>query len=76
MEQPENQRGNLKQMKMKTCFSKPLGCSKGSPMRNVHSNTDLPKKQEVSNTQPKPTPVGAKKGIANKASGLQKKGKN
>ena len=29
-------------MKMKTCFSKPLGCSKGSPKREVHSNTGLP----------------------------------
>ena len=29
-------------MKLKTCFSKPLGCSKGSPKREVHSNTGLP----------------------------------
>ena len=29
-------------MKMKTCFSKPLGSSKGSPKREVHSNTGLP----------------------------------
>ena len=53
-------------MKMKTCFSKPLGCSKGSPKREIHSNTAL-KKQEVSNTQPNPTPKGAGKGIGNKA---------
>ena len=54
-------------MKMKTCFSKPLGCSKGSPMREVHSNTGLPQKQDVSHTQPNPTPKEAGKGIANKA---------
>ena len=29
-------------MKMKTCFSKNLGSSKGSPKREVHSNTGLP----------------------------------
>ena len=34
------------------------------------------KKQEVSNTQPNPTPKEAGKGIANKAYSLQKKGKN
>ena len=53
-------------MKMKICFSKPLGCSKGSPKREVHSNTGLTK-QEVSNTQPNPKPKGAGKGIGNKA---------
>ena len=67
MEQPGNERGNLKQMKMKTCFSKPLGCSKGSRERDVHSNTGLPQKQDVSHTQPNPTPKEAGKGIANKA---------
>ena len=67
MEQPGNKRGNLKQMKMKTCFSKPLGCSKGSPMREVYNNTGLPQKQDVSHTQPNPTPKEAGKGKAYKA---------
>ena len=54
-------------MKMKTFFSKPLGCTKGSPKREVHSNTGLPQETKVSNTHPNPTPEGAEKEIANKA---------
>ena len=54
-------------MKMKTCFFKPLGCSKGSLMREVYNNTGLTQKQDVSHTQPDPTPKEAGKGIANTA---------
>ena len=34
---------------------KPMGHSKGSPEREVHSNTGLPKKNR-NNKQPNPTP--------------------
>ena len=55
-------------MKMETCLSKPLACSKGSPRREVHRNTGLPQDtREASNTQPKFPPKGAKKGTGNKA---------
>ena len=44
-------------MKVKTFFSKPLGCSKGSPKREVDSNTGLPQEtrslQYTTNTTPK-----------------------
>ena len=37
---------------------KPMGHNKGSPEREVHSNTGLPKKNtNISNKQPKPTPT-------------------
>ena len=53
---------------MKTYLSKPLGCSKGSPKREVHSNTGLLQEtRKISNTQPNPTPKGARKGTGNKA---------
>ena len=35
-------------MKMKTCFSKPLGCCKGNPKREVHSNTGLSSRNKKS----------------------------
>ena len=35
-----------------------MGHSKGSPEKEVHSNTSLPKKnRNISNTQPNPTPI-------------------
>ena len=37
---------------------KPMGQSEGSPEREVHSNTGLPKKnRNISNKQPNPTPT-------------------
>ena len=37
---------------------KPMGHCKGSPEREVHSTTDLPKKnRNISNKQPTPTPT-------------------
>ena len=37
---------------------KPMGHSKGSPEREVHSDTGLPKKnRNISNKQPNPTPI-------------------
>ena len=37
---------------------KPMGHSKGSPEREVHSNTGLPKKdRNISNKQPNPSPT-------------------
>ena len=41
---------------------KPLGCSKGSPKREIYSNTSLSQKtRKVSNTHPKLTSKGAGK---------------
>ena len=41
---------------MKMNIPKPIGHSEGSPEREVHSDTDLPKKnRNVSSKQPKPT---------------------
>ena len=43
-------------MKMKTHSPKPMGHSEGSPEREVHSNTGLPKKnRKNSNKQHNPT---------------------
>ena len=45
---------------MKTNSQQPkiMGHSKGSPEREVHSNTGLPKKnRNISNKQPNPTPT-------------------
>ena len=66
MDQPGNQRGNKKNtwkhMKMKTQYSKPLGCSKSDPKREVYNNTVLPQEaRKISNTQPNLTPKGGRK---------------
>ena len=43
-------------MKMNSQQPKPMGHSKGSPEREVHSDTGLPKKnRNISNKQPNPT---------------------
>ena len=48
--------------------SKPLGCSKGGPKREVYSNTSLSQEtRKVSTTQPNLTPKGAEERTANKA---------
>ena len=54
-------------MKMKTCFFKPLGCSKRVVRGKYIAIQAYLKKKEVSNTQPNTTPKGAGKGIGNKA---------
>ena len=55
-------------MKMKASCPKPLGCSKGSPMREVYSSTSLSKEtRKVSNTQSSLTFKGAGERTANKA---------
>ena len=47
-----------KQMKMNSQQPKPIRHSKGSPEREVHSNTGLPKKdRNTSNKQPNPIPT-------------------
>jgi len=49
-------------MKMKTQPSKPLGCSRSGPKREVHSQTGLPHEaRKISNKQPNLTPTGARK---------------
>ena len=43
-----------KQMRMKTQWSEPLGCSKSSSKGEVYSNTGLPQEaRTISNKQPK-----------------------
>ena len=54
-------------MKMKTCFSKPLGCSKGSRKREVHSNTGLPQEKRSLQYTAKPYTFRTGKRIANNA---------
>ena len=45
-----------------------MGHSKGSPEREVHSNTGLPKKdRNISNKQPNPTPTRTGETTTNKA---------
>ena len=57
-----------KQMKMNSQYPKLMGHSKGSPEREVHSNTDLPKKdRKLSNKQPDPTSTRNGGAAANKA---------
>ena len=51
-----------KQMKMNTLQSKPMGHSEGSPESEVHSKTDLTKKdRNISNKQPNPMPIRTSK---------------
>ena len=46
----------------------PMGHSKSSPGREVHSNTGLPKKDgNISNKQPNPTSTRSRGTITNKA---------
>ena len=50
-----------KQTKMKSQQSKTYGTQQGSPEREVHNNTGLPKKNtNISNEQPNPTPTGTR----------------
>ena len=55
-------------MKMKHNCSKPLKCSKGSPKREVYSNTGFSQEtRKVSNTQANLTPKEARERTANKS---------
>ena len=55
-------------MKMKTQQSKIMGHSKGSPEREVHSDTGLPKKdRNISNKQTNPTSTRTGGTTTNKA---------
>ena len=54
-----------------------MGQSKGSPEREVHSNTGLPKKdRNISNKQPNPTFIRTRGTTTNKAQNKQKRGNN
>ena len=54
--------------KWKHSCSKPLGCCKGGPTKEVYSNTGLPQEtRKLSNTQAYLAPKGAGERIANKA---------
>ena len=54
-------------MKMKTCFPNHWDVERAVQRGKYIAIQAYLKKQEVSNTQPNPTPKGAGKGIANKA---------
>ena len=54
-----------------------MGYSKGSPEREVHSDTDLPKKdRNISNKQPNPTPTETGGTTTKTAQSKQKEGNN
>ena len=54
---------------------KPMGHSKGSPEREVHSNTGLPKKNKnISNKQPNPTSTRTQGTTTKTAQSKQKEG--
>ena len=51
--------------------------SKGSPEREIHSNTDLPKKdRNISNKQPTPKPIRTQGTTTKTAQSKQKEGNN
>ena len=54
-----------------------MGLSEGSPEREFHSNTGLPKKdRNISNKQPNPTPTRTGGTTTNKAQSEEKEGIN
>ena len=54
-----------------------MGHSKGSPEREVHSNTGLPwKDRNISNKQPNPTPTRTRGTTTKTAHSKQKEGNN
>ena len=56
---------------------KPMGHSKGSPEREVHSDAGLPiKDRNISNKQPNSTPTGTQRTTTNKSQSEEKEGKN
>ena len=56
---------------------KPMGHSKGSPEREVHSDTGLPKKnRNISNKQPNPTPTRIRGTTAKTTQSKYKEGNN
>ena len=62
---------------MKTQQSKPMGHSEGSPEREVHSDTGLPKEvRNISNKQPNPKSTRTAGTPTSKIQGKQKEGNN
>ena len=54
-----------------------MGHSKGSPEREVHSDTGLPKKyRNISNKQPKPTPTRTRGTTTKTTQSKEKEGNN
>ena len=54
-----------------------MGHSKGSPVREVHSHTGLPKSdRNISNNQPNPTPTRTQGTTTKTAQGKYKEGNN
>ena len=54
-----------------------MGHSKGSPEREVHSDTGFPEKdRNISNKQPNPTPTRTRGTTTKTAQSKQKEGKN
>ena len=62
----------LRQMEIKTQYSKIMGCSKGSSMREVYTDISLPQARKISSKQPNITPKRIRKGRANKVQSEQK----
>ena len=48
MKSKKKSENTLRQMKMKTHLTKPMGCSKTSSKKEVHSNTGLPQETRKS----------------------------
>ena len=66
-----------KQMKVNSQQSKTMGHSNGSPEREVHSDSGLPKKvRNISNKQPTPTPTRTGVTTTKTAQSKQKEGNN
>ena len=58
MRSGRNKKSSWKQMKINSQQPKTCGHNKGSPEREVHSNTGLSKKdRNISNKQPNPMPT-------------------
>ena len=64
-------------MKTNSQQPKPMGHSKGSPEREVHSNTGLPiKDRNISNKQPNPTSTKTRGTTTKTIQNKQKEGNN
>ena len=70
-------KGFQKQIKIIHNNTKPMGHNKGSPEREVHSNTGLPKKnRNSSNKLPNPSPTRTRGTTTKTAQRKQKEGNN
>ena len=76
-DQGRNQKDSGNKWKWTHNNPKLTGHRKGSPEREVHSNTDLPKKnRNISNKQPNPTPTRIRRTTAKTTQSKYKEGNN